>query len=78
MEEKTPLSHEVVCFQMLEFETSRWGLEINSNILVRNYFFLENYVTSEGAVSHNVLYYQQLSIARYQVSFYANNYFEYH
>ena len=43
---------------------------------VRNYLFLKNYVTSEGAVSHNVLYYQQLSIARYQVSFYANNYFE--
>ena len=44
--------------------------------LVENYFFLKNYVTSEGAVSHNVLYYQQLSIACYQVSFYANNYFE--
>ena len=43
---------------------------------MENYFFLENYVTSEGAVSHNVLYYQQLSIACYQVSFYANNYFE--
>ena len=26
------------------------------------YFFLENYVTSEGAISNNVLYYQQLSI----------------
>ena len=34
-----------------------------------------NYVTSEGAVFHNVLYYQQLSIACYQVSFYANNSF---
>ena len=45
-------------------------------IWVRNYLFLKNYVTSEGAVSHNVLYYQQLSIARYQVRFYANNYFE--
>ena len=33
-------------------------------------------VTSEGAVTHNVLYYQQLSNARYQVSFYAHNYFE--
>ena len=79
MEEKTPLSHEVVCFQMLDFETSKSNSEVsksNSNILVENYFFLENYVTSEGAVSHNVLYYQQLSIARYQVSFYANNYFE--
>ena len=43
---------------------------------MENYFFLENYVTSEGAVSHNVLYYQQLSFARYQVSFYSNNYFE--
>ena len=43
---------------------------------VTNYLFLKNFVTSEGAVSHNVLYFQQLSIARYQVSFYTNNYFE--
>ena len=74
MKEKTLLSQEVVCFQMLDFETSRaWGLKTNLNILLRNYFFLKNYVTSEGAVSHNVLYYQQLPIVRYQVSFYANN-----
>ena len=33
----------------------------------------KSYVTSEGAFSHNVLYYQQLSISRYQVCFYANN-----
>ena len=33
---------------------------------MENYFFLENYVTSETAVSHNVLYYQQLSIDHYQ------------
>ena len=46
------------------------GLEFNSNVLVGNYFFLN----SEGAVSHN---YQQLFIARYQVSFYANNYIKY-
>ena len=68
----------VVCFQ-IDFDTSKSNSEVsksNSNILVENYFFLENYVTSEGAVSHNVLYYQQLSIACYQVSFYANNYFE--
>ena len=32
------------------------------NIQVRNYLFLINYTTSEEAVSHNVLYYQQLSI----------------
>ena len=80
MEEKTPLSHEVVCFQMLDFGTSKSNSEVsktNSNILVENYFFLENYDTSlEGAVCHNVLYYQQLSIACYQVSFHANNYFE--
>ena len=38
-------------------------------ILVRNNLFLKNYVTSEGVVSHNVLYYQQLPNARYQVSF---------
>ena len=49
-----------------------WGLSIKFKYF---YFFLENFVTSEGAVSHNVLYYQQLSIACYQLSFYANNYF---
>ena len=79
MEETTPLSHEVVCFQMLVFWTSNSNsgvLKSNSNILVENYFFFENFVTSEGGVSLNVLYYQKLSIACYQVSFYANNYFE--
>ena len=50
MEEKTPLSQELVCTQMLEFETSK------SNILVRNNFFLKKDVT------HNVLYYQHLSV----------------
>ena len=45
------------------------------------YYFIENlplshnYITSDGAVSHNLLYYQQLSVTRYQVSFYANSYF---
>ena len=43
---------------------------------MEKYFFLKNYVTLEGAVFYNVLYYQQLFIACYQVSFYANNYFE--
>ena len=63
---------------MLDFGTSESNAEVSksySNILVENYFFLKNYITSEGAVSHNVLYYQQLSITRYQVKFYANNYF---
>ena len=43
---------------------------------MRNYFFLKNYVTPDGAVSQNVLYYQQFSIACYQVSFHADGYFE--
>ena len=39
-------------------------------------FFLENYITPDGAISHNVLYYQPLPITRHQDRFYANNYFE--
>ena len=78
MKEKTPLSHEAVCFQMLHVETSIansdfWGLE---NKFMENYFFLKNYATSEGAVSHNILFYQPLSITRHQVRFYSNNYFK--
>ena len=34
-----------------DLKSQFWGLEIK---FVENYFFLENYVTSEGAVSHNV------------------------
>ena len=41
--------------------------------LVRNYLFLKNYVNSEGAVSTCCIACQQSSIARYQVSFYAND-----
>ena len=47
-----------------------WCLSDGENI----YLFLNNYITSERAVSHNVLYFQQLSIGHYQVRFYANNY----
>ena len=35
--------------------------------IVQSYPFLSNF-TSEGAVSHNVLYYQRLPVAHYQVS----------
>ena len=74
MKENTPLFYKFVCFQMPVNKAS--GLK-SFNIWVRNYLFLKNYVTSEGAVSHNVLYSQQLSIGCYQVSFYAiNNCFE--
>ena len=50
-----------------------WGLEIK---FMENYVFLENYGTSEGAISHNVLYNQPLPITRHQERFYVNNYFE--
>ena len=43
------------------------GLNLRSqNQIVENYFFLENNGTSEGAVSHNVLYHQPLPITHHQ------------
>ena len=60
MEEKNTLVAQVVCFQMLEFKTFSWG----PNILMRNYSFLKNYVTSEGANSHNVF---KLSLALFML-----------
>ena len=62
MEEKNPWSHEVVCFQMLDFGTSKSNPEVLKSNSWKITFFLDNYVTSDGAVSYNVLYYQQLSI----------------
>ena len=56
---KTHLSHKSCAFRRLNSRT-QLRLEFNLNILVRIYFFLKNYVTSEKAVHHNVLYYQQL------------------
>jgi hypothetical protein len=75
MKEKTPLSHEVVCFQMLDIETSNSKSEVSKSKFVEN-LLLENYITSEGAASHNVLYYQQLPITCNQERFYSNIYFE--
>ena len=43
---------------------------------MENYFSLKNYLISEGANSHTILYYQPLPIARYQIRFYANKYFD--
>ena len=40
--------------------------------MVEHYVFLENYVTLEEAVSHNVLYHQQLPILDNQERFYDN------
>ena len=59
MEEKTPLSHEVVCSQMLDFGTSK---------------LLTMLLQREPVLT--MIYYQPLPITRYQVSFFANNYFE--
>ena len=53
---------------MLDFETSSSKLEVSKSSSLKITSFLENYSTSEGAVSHKVLY--------YQVRFYANNSFE--
>ena len=75
MKEITPLSHKVVCFQMLDFETSNSKSEGSKSNLWK-ITSLENYFSSEGAVSHTVLDYQPLAITRYQVRFYANKYFE--
>ena len=76
MKEKTPLLQKVVCFQMLDFETSKYNSEVSKSNSWKVTSLSKNYVTSEGAFSHNVLYYQPLPIAHYQVRFYATNYFE--
>ena len=49
------------------------GVEFNLNTFVGNYFFNKKYVTLEGAVSHNVLYYKHLPLPS---KVYANDYFE--
>ena len=51
-------------------------LNLTTRNQTREKLLLENYLTSERAVSHNVLYYQTLPKTRHQVRFYANNYFE--
>ena len=53
MREKTPLPYtKLYTFRcwFWDLKIELWGLEIE---FVENYFFLENYVTSEGVVSHN-------------------------
>ena len=73
MKEKNTLVTRSYVLWDVWFQDLKFCLEIK---LVENYFFLKNYVTLEGAVSHNVLYHQPLPIARYQVRFYDNNDFE--
>ena len=62
---------------MPDIETSKLNSEVsksNSNILVINNFFLKNDVTSEGAVSHNVLYHQHFSISPLMLATILSNY----
>ena len=54
---------EKILFRSLR-KASRLKSFADANISVRNHFFLKNFVTSEGAVSHDVLFYQQLSSSR--------------
>ena len=52
--------------EVLSFKTHNKRLQLKSFVIwVRNYLFLKDYVTSEGAVSHNVLY---INIAHYLFS----------
>ena len=72
MKEITPLSHETVSFQMLDFGTSKSNSEVSKSyswkilktVLLQRELFL------------TMFYHQQFSIACYQVGFYANNYFD--
>ena len=70
MEEKTPLSHEVVCFQMLDFGTSKPTSEVSKSNSLKITSFVENYVTSEEAMFYTINS-PLPPFTRYQVSFYA-------
>ena len=61
---------------MLDYKTPKSNSEVLKSNSWKITFVRENYVTSDVAVSHNGLYYQQLSITRHQVRFYAKKYFE--
>ena len=48
----------------------------HSRLRATSYFFLKKYVTSEGAVSHSVLYFNSSPLLVTKKRFYAYNYFE--
>ena len=75
MKEKTPLSHEVVCFQMLDFETSNSKSEVSKSNSWKITSFSKTTLLQRETF-HNLLNYQPLPITCYRVRFYANNYFE--
>ena len=68
LKDKTALMHYFVCLQMHN-KILPSADKVFYNF--EKYLFLKKYVTSEGAVSHNILFYQQLSIARLTSTFFA-------
>ena len=70
MKEKASLLRKYVCFQLPE--KGLWP-----DVILRVKYFSEilllsqKLFTSEGAISHNVVYYQQLTIACDQANLYA-------
>ena len=79
MKEKTPLSHEVACFHVLDFETSNSKLDVSKSISWKITSFSKTMSLQRDPflTINNVLYHQPLPITCYQVRFYAYNYFEY-
>ena len=69
MKEKTPLSHEVVCVQILNLRPQN---QIRGKLLVSR-----KPLHFRGSRFSQCFIPQPLPITRYQVRFYANNYFEY-
>ena len=75
-EKKHPCHTKLCAFRWLISRPQVLNLRSRNQIQGKLLFVVENYVTSEGAVSHSVLYHQPLHITRHQERFYANNYFE--
>ena len=76
MDEKTPLSHGEVCFQMIEFGTSKSNAEVSkSNPWKITSFSKTTTLQMEACLT--MFYIMNSSpLLVYQVSFYACNYFE--
>ena len=75
MTEKLPLSHEVVCFQMLDFGTSNSKAELSKSNSWKTTSFSKTTLLQEPFLTI-VLYYQPLPITHYQMRYYANNFLE--
>ena len=83
MKEKTPLSHKVVCFQMLDFETSNSKSEVSKSNSMKITSFSktsslrrEPFLTMFYTINLSPLLVTILHPCRYQVRFCANNFFE--